>query len=66
MKLELIRITKFGEDNFYEIYVDDKYIKGSSNLKVIEQFYEDIKNGMSVEPKKDILRSDEINVPSQK
>lgn len=64
MKLELIRITKFGEDNFYEIYLDDKYIKGSSNLRVIEQLYEEIKNGVNVGPVKQILRSEEIDVPS--
>ena len=62
MKIELVQ-----ENNltgvWYSIYIDDKYITGSSNKEKVEEYYLEIKEKYPIVYKKIILKSEEIDVP---
>lgn len=67
MKIELVKESKAGREDWYSVHVDDKYVVGSYNLKDMENIYENLKKDPSyLEPKKQILKSSEIDVPSEK
>ena len=63
MKLEIVKESKFGEEkSWYILYIDEVYIRGSHNLTLIEELYEDAKNypGNPAEIVKETLKSEEI------
>lgn len=66
MKLEIIKETKMGEETWYILEVDGRYIKGSSILQNIIDLYEQIKKeGQdALKSKREILASEEIDVSS--
>jgi hypothetical protein len=44
MKLEIIKETKFAEDNaWYSLYLDGSYIRGSTDLALIKRLYDKAK-----------------------
>jgi len=63
MRIELRKENKVGEPLWYGIYIDDKYITGSYDLKKAEKLYYEVKDS-SVE-ETIILKSEEIGVSSQ-
>jgi hypothetical protein len=65
MKLELIKETKAGDNAWFELRVNDKFVTGSYTLEKMEEAYNNIKNGGDPFLKKEILRSEEIIVPSE-
>jgi hypothetical protein len=65
MKLELIKETKLGERPWYELRADDKFVTGSYDLEKVEQAYTNVKAGGDPFTTKEILRSEEIVVPSE-
>jgi hypothetical protein len=62
MKLELVKETSLLEDIWYAIYLDGKYIKGSSNGVEISDLYYQIIETKNIEKKKEILKSTEIDL----
>jgi hypothetical protein len=66
MKIEIIKETKMGEDTWYILEVDGKYIKGSSILQTVVDLYEQIrKEGQdALKTKREILASEQIDVSS--
>jgi hypothetical protein len=63
MKIEIVKESKFGEEkSWYILYIDEVYIRGSHNLAVIEELYEDAKNysGNPTETLRETLKSEEI------
>jgi hypothetical protein len=65
MKLELIKETKLGDRPWYELRVNDRFATGSYDLENVEQAYYNVKNGGDPFIKKEVLRSEEIVVPSE-
>lgn len=65
MKIELIKETKLGERPWYEIRVNDRLVTGSYDLERMEEAYANVKAGQDPFLKKEILRSEEIVVPSE-
>lgn len=67
MKIELVKESKHRRDDWYSIEIDGRYIFGSHTLKDVEEIYENLKKDPNyLEPKKEILKSSEIDVPSEK
>jgi hypothetical protein len=66
MKIQIIKETKVGEDAWYILEVDGRYVKGSSLLQTIVDLYEQIKQeGQdALKTKREILASQEIIVSS--
>lgn len=66
MKLEIIKETKIGDDAWYILEVDGRYIKGGSLLKPLVELYEQIKKeGQdALKTKREVLASEEIVVSS--
>ncbi len=66
MKLEIIKETKLGDDTWYILEVDGRYVKGSGILQNIIDLYDQIKKeGQdALKTKREILTSEEINVSS--
>jgi len=65
MKLELIKESKAGDNVWYELRVNDRFVTGSYTLEKVEQAYDDVKNGKDPFLRKEILRSEEIVVSSE-
>jgi hypothetical protein len=65
MKIELIKETKLGEKPWYEIRVNGRLATGSYDLERMEEAYANVKNGGDPFLTKEILRSEEIVVPSE-
>jgi hypothetical protein len=66
MRIEIIKETKMGEDTWYILEVDGRYIKGSSILQTVVDLYEQIrKQGQdALKTKREILASEQIDVSS--
>jgi hypothetical protein len=66
MRIEIIKETKMGEDTWYILEVDGRYIKGSSILQTVVDLYEQIrKEGQdALKTKREILASEQIDVSS--
>jgi hypothetical protein len=66
MRIEIIKETKVGDDAWYILEVDGKYVKGSSLLKPLIELYEQIKQAGqdALKTKREILASEEIDVSS--
>ena len=62
MKIELIKENKPGDNPWYELRVDGRYVTGSYALEKVEAVYEEIKNGKSPFISKEVLRSEEIDL----
>jgi len=62
MKIEIIREEKIGQDSWYELHIDGKYITGTYSLEKINDMKESIKNNPSCIYKKSILTSEIIDV----
>jgi len=62
MKIEIIREERIGQDNWYELHLDGKYITGSYNLEKINDMKESIKLNPSCIGGKTILTSEIIDV----
>jgi hypothetical protein len=65
MKIELIKETKLGEKPWYEIRVNGRLATGSYDLERMEEAYANVKAGGDPFLTKEILRSEEIVVPSE-
>ena len=64
MIIKLIEEVKFDAEPWYIIEVDGSYFKGSGDKNVAERIYQQILDDPKLlEPKKNILKSEEINVP---
>ncbi len=62
MKLELIKETKAGDKDWFELRVNDRFVTGSYDLGKVEEAYDYVKNGRDPFLKKEVLRSEEIGV----
>ena len=61
MKVELIEEKKLGQELWYEVRVDDKYITGSYEKEKVEEFYNNIvENPNFINERKIVLKSKEI------
>jgi len=65
MKLELIKESKLGDRPWYELRANDKFVTGSYDLEKVEQSYYNVKNGGDPFITKEVLRSEQIVVPSE-
>lgn len=66
MKIELVEEKKFGEDTWYGVYADGKYIIGSGNLERATAHYNAlIADETALIPMKKILLSQEVGVNLQ-
>jgi hypothetical protein len=64
MKIELIQEDQYGKPSWYEIRIDDIFVKGSFILSHIRKQYEELKNDPElVKIKREVLESCEIVVP---
>ena len=66
MKIEIIKETKMGEDTWYILEVDGRYLKGSSILQTIIDLYDQLKKEgqNALKTRREILASEEIDVSS--
>ena len=65
MKVELIKEERFNESPYYIIKVDDKFVTGAIQLDKAEELYNDlVSNPEVLKTKIEILKSQEIDVPS--
>jgi hypothetical protein len=62
MKLELIKETKAGDNAWYELRVNDRFVTGSYTLEKVEEAYNNVKSGGDPFLKKEVLRSEEIGI----
>ena len=62
MKIEILRIEKIGQENWYELRIDDNYITGSHSLEKINDMKESVKLNPSCVYTKTILTSEVIDV----
>jgi hypothetical protein len=62
MKIEILRIEKLGQSNWYELRIDDKYITGSYSLEKINDMKESVKINPSYIYRETILTSEVIDV----
>lgn len=62
MKIEILRIEKLGQDNWYELEVDGNYVTGSYSLEKINDMKESVKLNPSCIYGKTILTSEVIDV----
>lgn len=63
MKIELVEETQFNKEPWYCVQVNDVYIIGTGIKKNAEELYDRIvKDPSLVEKKKNILKSEEIDV----
>ena len=62
MKIEIVREERIGQENWYELHIDGKYVTGSYNLEKVNDMKESIKNNPSGIYKKTILTSEIIEV----
>jgi len=67
MTVKLVEETKLGEDPWYSVYMDDSYIKGSSNKERAMEFYNTLKSlgEAALVTHKKVLLSSEIGVNLQ-
>jgi hypothetical protein len=64
MKIELIEETSVSSGTMYCVRVDDLAIKWFVRKEEAEKFYEEIlSNPDMLKPQRNILKSEEINVP---
>jgi hypothetical protein len=64
MIVELIEEKKHNGEPWYIVQVDGMYVKGTGNKIIAEAFYDDVIADPSIlKPKKNILKSQEIDVP---
>ena len=62
MKIEILRIEKLGQETWYDLRIDDKYITGSYNLEKINDMKESVKLNPSCVYVETILTSEVIDV----
>ena len=63
MKIQLVEETQFNKEPWYQVEVDGVYIIGTGIKKNAEELYDRIiKDPSLVEKKKNILKSEEIDV----
>ena len=66
MTLKIVKETKIDDDAWYCLYLGDKYLKGSYSLQKIENLYEEFKNNPKLfEEQKEVLKSEQLNLPLQ-
>jgi len=66
MTLKIVKEQKFGEEPWYSVYLNDRYVKGSLYLEKAEAFYQQLKTDPTAfEEKKEILKSEDLNLPLQ-
>lgn len=64
MRVELIEEKKFDSEPWYVVTIDGRYVKGTGNKVIAEDFYNKIINDPEfAKTKVNILKSEEINVP---
>lgn len=67
MTIELMEESKFGKDPMYAIKADGSIIQWFSYKKDAEAFYDSVIADPSIlEPKRNILKSQQIDVPLEK
>jgi len=62
MKIEILRIEKLGQENWYELRVNDKYVTGSNSLERINDMKESVKINPACIYAETILTSEIIDV----
>jgi hypothetical protein len=62
MTIELIKEHKPGDNPWYELRANGKYVMGSYTLERVENAYDELKNGKNPFLSKEVLRSEEINL----
>lgn len=60
-ELKIVQRTKLGDDDWYELYLGERYIKGSYDGDKIKKFYEILKeNPTALEPVYTVIESTNI------
>ena len=62
MKIEIVKEEKIGQDNWYELHLNGKYVTGSYSLEKINDMKESIIKNPSCVYSKTILTSEVIDV----
>jgi hypothetical protein len=66
MRVELVEEIKYDGEPWYVVKIDGSYFKGTGNKLNAEKHYNDIINDPSIiKTKENILKSQEIDVPSE-
>lgn len=62
MELKLIKRSKFGEEDFYCVYIGNDYIKGSYDIEKAQSYYNELKNNPdALAEKTEVIESILIN-----
>lgn len=61
MKIELVEETKLGDNTWWSVYVDGKFVTGSYSIIKADSVYEEIKKNRTWS-QKIVLKSEEIDV----
>ena len=64
MIIELIKEVKIGQDDWYSVTADGKYVTGTSDAQRAEELYQEILNKYKNNKKDEniVLKSEEIHV----
>lgn len=64
MTLKIVKETKLGEEPFYCLYADDKYLRGSYNREKIEKLYGEYKKDPTIfDEKTEVIMEETIQSP---
>lgn len=62
-EMKIVKETKLGEEAWYCLYVDDKYITGSYDEDKINQLFKEIEDNPNLHLKsKEVIKSTQINI----
>lgn len=66
MTIKIVKEQKFGEEPWYSVYLNDRYVKGSLCLEKAVGIYEQLKSDPTMlEEKREVLKSEDLNLPLQ-
>ena len=64
MTLKIVKETRMGDDPWYSLYADDKYLRGSYNREKIEKLYGEYKKDPTIfDERKEIIMKEIIESP---
>lgn len=63
MTLKIVKEKKLGEDPFYSLYADDKFLSGSYDLAKVEKMYHEYKEDPTIFERKETIMEETIQLP---
>ena len=62
-EMKIVKQTKFNEDAWYSLYVDDRYIVGSHDEEKVNNYFEEIKRNPNLFLQTtEVIKSTTINI----